>query len=135
MLQFRKNSKGRFIVLSLLSNGGQTRTVFFHKGAKEEGWFGVTKILLETLIEGHKKPSSPPSNASIPSSFPVSIDRSFANVVRGHLGGSPDSYLMGKKYRDCGSWDVFVAVISEEHNGSGNVSKQKVSFKDNVNDV
>jgi len=118
-----------------LGNGGQARTVIFPKGAKAEGWFRVTKILKETLIEGHKKPSPPPKNASIPSRFSVSRDRSFANVVRGHLGDSPDSPLKGWKCRDCGSWDVCVAVIGEEHNGSGNVLKQKVSFKDNVNDV
>jgi len=76
--------------------------VIFPEGAKAEGWFGVTKILKETLIEGHKKPSPPPRNASIPSRFPVSRDRSFANVVRGHLGGSPNSPLMGWKCRDYG---------------------------------
>jgi len=118
---------------SLLANGGQAGTVIFPEGAKAEGWFGVTKILKETLIEGHKKPSPPPRNASISSRFPVSRDRSFANVVRGHLGGSPNSTLMGWKCRDCGSWDVCTAAIGEEH--SVYVLKQKVSFKDNVNDA
>jgi len=88
LLQLKKNSKGTFIVLSLLGNGGQARSVIFPEDAKAEGWFGVTKILEETLIEGHKKPSPPPRNASIPSKFPVSGDRSFANVARGHLAGS-----------------------------------------------
>jgi len=69
--------------------------VIFPDGTNAEGWFGVTKILEETLIECHKKPSPPPRNASIPSRFPASRDRSFANVVRGHLGGSPNSPLMG----------------------------------------
>jgi len=100
-----------------------------------EGWFGVTKILKETLIEGHKKQSPPPRNTSFPSRCLVSRDRSFANIVRGHLGGSPNSPLMGWKCRDCGSWDDCAAVIGEEHNVSSNVLKQKVSFKDNVNDV
>jgi len=95
------------------------------------GW----QILKETLIEGHKKPSHITRKASIPSRFPVSRDRSFANVVRGHLSASPISPLMGWKCRDCGSWDVCAAVIGEVHNDSGNVLKQRVSFKDNVNDV
>jgi len=43
--------------------------------------------------------------------------------------------LIGWKCGDCGSWDVCAAVIGEEHNVSGNVLKQKVPFKDNVNDV
>ena len=81
--------------------------MIFPEGAKAYGWFGVTKILKETLIEGHKKPSPPPRNASIPSGFSVTRDRSFANVVRDHLGGSPNSPLMGWKCRDCGSCDVF----------------------------
>ena len=50
LLQLRKNSKGRFIVLSLLGNGGQARSVIFPEGAKAKGWFGVTTILKETLI-------------------------------------------------------------------------------------
>jgi len=95
----------------------------------------VTKILKETLIEGHKKPCAPPRNASIPSRFPVSTERSFANVVQRHPGGSPNSPLMGWKCRDCGSWDVCAAVIGEEQNVSGDVLKQKVSFKENVNDA
>ena len=33
LLQLRKNSKGRFIVLSLLDNGGQARIVIFPEGA------------------------------------------------------------------------------------------------------
>jgi len=109
--------------------------VIFPEAAKAEGCFGVTNILKETLIEGHKKPSPPLRNASIPSRLPVRRDRSFANVVRGHLGGSCNSPLIGWKCRDCGSWDVCATVISEEHNVSGNVLTQKVSFKDNVNDV
>jgi len=55
--------------------------VIFPDGSKAEGWFGVTKILMETLIEGHKKPCPTPRNASIPSRFPVSRDTSFTNVV------------------------------------------------------
>jgi len=50
LLHMRKNSKGRFIVLSRLGNGGQARTLIFLEGARAEGWFGVAKILKETLI-------------------------------------------------------------------------------------
>jgi len=55
----------------------------------------VTKILKETLIEGHRKPSPMPWNAPIPSRFAMARDSSFAHVVRGRLGGSLDSQLMG----------------------------------------
>jgi len=103
LLQLRKNSKGRFIALSLLGNGGLAKTMIFPEGAKAEGSFGVIKIFKETLIEGHKKPSHTTRNASISSRFPVSRDRPFADVIRGHLGGSPDSPLMRWKCRDCGS--------------------------------
>ena len=135
LLQLRRNNKGRFIVLSLLGNDGKVRTVIFLEGEKADGWFGVTKMFKETLIEGHKKRSYSLRSAPIPSRLRVSRYRSFASVVRGQLGGSPDSSLMGWKCRDCGSWDVCAAVIGEVHNGSGDMLKQKVSFKDIVKDV
>ena len=135
LLQLRKNTKGRFIVLSLLGNGGQVRSVIFPEGAKAEGWFRVTKILKKMLIEGHKKPHPPPRKGMFPSREPASRDRSFANVVRGHPGGSSNSPLKGWKCRNCGSWDVCAAVIGEDHNLSKDALKQKVSFKDNAMDV
>jgi len=36
LLQLRKNSKGRFVVLSLLGNGGRARSVIFPERAKAE---------------------------------------------------------------------------------------------------
>jgi len=77
-----------------------------------------TKILKKTLILGHKKPSPTTRNAPIPSRFAVGRDRSFANVVRGRLGGTRGSQVEGWKYRACGSWDVFAAVIVEEQDGN-----------------
>ena len=91
MLQLGNNSEDRFIVFSLLGNGGRARTLIFYKGAKMEDWFGVTKILEDTLIGGCKKPSLTPRSARSPSRFVVCRDLSFAKVVRGHLGGSHDS--------------------------------------------
>ena len=55
----------------------------------------MTKILKETLIDGHKKLSTTQRNAPIPSRFALGRDRSFANVDRRCLGGSLDSQLMG----------------------------------------
>jgi len=78
MLKLRKNRKGRFIIFSLLGIGWRARTVIFPKGAKAAGWFGVTRIIKETLIEGHKKPSLTPRSAAIP--FGFDVGRSFANV-------------------------------------------------------
>ena len=131
LLQLRKNSNGRFIVFSLLGNGEQSRTISFPEGAKAEGWFGVSKILKEILIKGHKKSSPSPKNAPTHSRFTVGRKRSLANTVRGQLGGgSLDSQLMAWKCRACGSWDVFAAVIGEGQDGDCNERKQKVSFKD-----
>jgi len=67
LLQLRKNGNGRFIVFSLLGNGGPSRTVIFPEGAEADGWFGVSKILKEILIKGHKK-SSPSSMFARPRS-------------------------------------------------------------------
>jgi len=83
LLQLRKNNNGRFIVFSLLGTGGQSRTVIFPEGAKAEGWFGVSKILKEILIKGHKKSSPSLMNAPPCSRFTVGRKKSFANAVRG----------------------------------------------------
>jgi len=48
--QLRKNSKGRFIIFSLLGIGGQARTVIFPEDAKAEGSYEITRILKEILI-------------------------------------------------------------------------------------
>ena len=69
MLQLRKNSKGRFIVFSLLDDSGQSRTIVFLEGAEAEGWFGLSKILKRTLTEGHKKPSPTTRSDPFPSRF------------------------------------------------------------------
>ena len=85
MLQLRKNSNGRFIVFSLLGNGGQSRTVIFPKGRR---LVGVSKILKEILIKGHKKSSPSPMNAPPHSRFTVGRkNSSFANAVRGRSVG------------------------------------------------
>ena len=107
LLQLRKNGNGRFIVFSLLGNGGHSRTVIFPEGAKAKGWFGVSKILKEILIEGHKK-LSPSMYAPPRSRFTMGRKKSVANAVRGQLGGSLNSQLMGWKCRACGSWDVLL---------------------------
>ena len=57
---------------------------------------------------------------------------SFANAVRGQLGGSLYSQLMGWKCRACGPWDVFVAVISEVQDGGCNEPDQQVPSKDGL---
>jgi len=95
LLQLRKNGNVRFIVFSLLGDGGQSRTVIFPEGMKADGWFGVSKVLKEFLIEGHKK-SSPSSMAARPCSrLSVGRKNSFANAVKGQVGGSLDSQLRG----------------------------------------
>jgi len=83
-------------------------------------------------MEGHKKSSPTPSR------FTVGYNRSFANVVRAHLGCSHNSQLVGWnpwKCRACGSWDVFATMIRQKQDGIYNKLKQKVSFKDSIIDV
>jgi len=136
LLQLRKNGNDRFIVFSLLGDGGQSRTVIFPEGAKANGWFGVSKILKEILIEGHKR-SSPPSMAARPRSrLSVGRTKYFANAVKGQLGGSLDSQLMRWRCRACGSWDVSAAVIGEGQHGGCNEQDRRVPSKDGfVEDV
>jgi len=136
MLQLRKSSKSRFIIFSLLGNGGRARTIILLEGAKVEGWFGVTKILKESEIGvgGHENHSPIPRGTPFPSRVAEGRDRSAANVVRGRLGGPHDSQW-GWKCRACGSWDVFAAMIGEDQDGDRNVLKQKVSSRDSANDV
>ena len=83
LLQLRRNGNGRFIVFSLLGDGGQSRTVIFPEGTKADGWFGVSKILKEFLIGGHKK-SFPSSMAVRPRArLSVGGKKSFVNAVKG----------------------------------------------------
>ena len=132
LLQLRKNGNGRFIVFSLLGDGGQSRTVIFPEGVKADGWLGVAKILKEALIVGHKKSSPSSMNACPCSRFFVDRKLPFANVVRGQSGGSVDSHLMGWRCRACGSWDVFAAVIGEVQDGSGTEQDQQAPSKDGL---
>jgi len=47
----------------------------------------------------------------------VSNNLSFADALRGRVGEPKSSILKGPRCRDCGSWDVYAAVIGE-HSGS-----------------
>jgi len=56
--------------------------------------------------------------------------KSFANAVKGQLGGSLDSQLMGWRCKAGGSWDVFAVVIGEGQHGSCNEQDRQVPSKD-----
>ena len=106
----RKNKRGRFIVFSHLSYSGKSRTIIFPEGPKADGWFGIAKLLKETLIGASKASSAFPKEARKEvkgwSSKPVS----YANVVKGVSGAMFSGQLKGWRCRSCGSWDVYAAV-------------------------
>ena len=44
----------------------------------------------------------------------VSNNLSFADALRGRVGKLKSSILKGWRCRDCGSWDVYIAMIGED---------------------
>jgi len=54
LLQLRKNSNGRFIMLSHFAYSGQLRTLIFPEGPKADGWFGVANLFKKVLIEANR---------------------------------------------------------------------------------
>ena len=58
LLQLRKHFKRQFIVLSQFRSSCQSRTIIFPEGDKADGWFRVTKIMKDSLINGYKMAST-----------------------------------------------------------------------------
>jgi len=84
----------------------------------------MTKILKESLIYGNHEASPTQLYTSV--AFKSKVDRhlSYANVVRGRLI-DPSSVLKGWRFRECGSWDVYAAVLGEEKESNlGNHNNQ-----------
>jgi len=125
LLQLRKNKNGRFIVLSEFSYSGRSRTVIFPEGHKAEGWFGISKLLKDSLLgvtisNGVK--AKEVSNAARPLSHrPVS----FANIVRGVNGVENYGPLKGWRCRACGSWDIYAAILGDVQRGTAQTSRER----------
>ena len=56
----------------------------------------------------------------------VSNNLSFADALRGRVGKSKSSILKGWRCRDCGSWDVYAAVIGEHCGHDQAMPQQKM---------
>ena len=95
LLHLRKNKNGRFIVFSELSYSGRPRTIIFQEGPKADGWFGVSKLLKETLLGAsysYAVKAKELSSAARPLS---NRPASFENIVRGANGVENYGQLKG----------------------------------------
>ena len=114
LLQLRKNARGRFIVFSVFGGSGRSRTVIFPEGSYANGWFALTKILKEFLIYGKHEASPKQRSTSVAFKSRVGRHLSYVNAVRGRVVDSRGSILKGWRCRECGSWDVYTAVLGKE---------------------
>jgi len=114
LLQLRQNSRGRFIVFSLLGNFGRARTIIFPEGMKAEGWFSLTNLLKESLVGGKGENYHKQWERPVASKARMGRPQSYTEAVRGRNGDPQSSHLRGWRCKQCGSWDVFAAVLGEE---------------------
>jgi len=121
LLQLRKNKRGRYIVLSQLSYSGSQELLF----SRADGWFGVTKLLKETLIGASSSNFAKSKEASKAAGGFSSKPMSYANVVRGATSAVLAGQLKGWRCRSCGSWDVYASVLGDERVSTPLASKQK----------
>jgi len=125
LLQMRKNKRGRFIVFSHLRYSGKSRTIIFPEGPKADGWFGITKLLKETLIGASKASPAFPKEARKEVKGWLSKPLSYANVVKGASGAMFSGQLKGWRCRSCGSWDVYAAVLGDERVSTPLINTQR----------
>jgi len=114
LLQLRQNARGRFIVFLLLGSIGRSRTIIFPEGSLAEGWFAVTKLLKESQIFGKGEASFKQWKRPEASKPRVGRSQSYVEAIRGRVSDPQRSYLRGWRYKQCGSWDVFPAVMGQE---------------------
>jgi len=79
-----------------------------------DGWFPLTKILKESLIYGNHEDSPKQRSTSVAFKSRVGRHLSYANVVQARLIDPHSSILEGWRCRECGSRDVYAAVLDEE---------------------
>ena len=83
----RRSLCNHCLFLSQLSYSSKPRTIIFPEGPKADGWFGVTKLLKETLIGASGSAFAKSKEASKAVRGYTSKPMSYANVVRGATGG------------------------------------------------
>ena len=121
LLQLRKNSNGRFILLSHFTSSSQPRTLVFPKGPKPDGWFGVANLFKKVLIDANRAWSGKQKRPSRTGISKVSNNLSYADALRGRVGKPNSTILKGWRCRDCGSWHV-CAALTGEYSGSFQVT-------------
>ena len=76
------------------------------------------------LIDANRALSSKQKRTSHTGISKVSNYLTYANALRGRVGKPNNTILKGCRCRECGSWDVYAAVIGE-HNGNVQVTPQQ----------
>ena len=94
LLQVRKN-KRKVHCFSQLSYSSRPRTIILPEGPKANGWFGVSKLLKETLIAASNSSFAKSKEASNAARSFTNRQVSYANVVRGANGGEHCGQLKG----------------------------------------
>ena len=121
----RQNARGRFIVFSLIGGIGRSRTLIFPEGSKADGWFALTKLLKESLISGKSEAPDKQWTRPVVRKSRGGRSLSYAEAVRGKVSVSQSLPLRGWRCKQCGSWDVFSAVLGEEKESELSGSKQR----------
>lgn len=114
-----------FIVFAQFSYSGRPRTIIIPGGPKANGWFGVTKLLKETLTWRSNFVSNP-KEASTIERYHTSGPASYANVVRGDAGGLHSQQLKPWRSRACGSWDIYAAALGDVLVSTSKAYRKKV---------
>ena len=125
LLQLRKNKNERFIVFSQLSYSSRPRTVIFVEGPKADGWFGVSKLLKETLLGVSNSSFAKAKEVSTAARSFSNRPISYANIVRGANGGETYGQLKGWRCRAWGSWDIYAAILGDVQRGTSQASREK----------
>ena len=110
-------------MLSYYAYLSQSRTMVFPEGVKADGWFVVANLFKKVLIDANRAWSSKQKRPSRTGISKVSNNLSYADALRGRVGKPNSTILKGWRCRDCGSWDVYDAVIGE-HSESVQVTPQ-----------
>ena len=85
----------------------QAKNCHLSRGTKVDGWFGVSKLLKETLIGASNSSFAKAKEVSTAARSFSNRPVSYANIVRGTNGGENYGQLRGWRCRACGSWDIY----------------------------
>jgi len=109
-----ENARGKFIVFSLIGSIGRSRTIIFPDGSKADGWFAITRLLKESLLSRKGEAPVKKWKRAVANKPRVGRSPSYAEAVRGRGSDLQSPYLRGWRCKQCGSCDVFAAVLGED---------------------